>query len=98
MPPAGFLVINCLEFQTIPMHGQTAVNKKILAPGKFPLLPVWMKESADIVPVSHTGKQRHLMETSLSLLLPLWRVLVLPCGLDSGCAQVIAVGEVLSQK
>lgn len=80
------------------MHGQTAVSKKILAPGKFPLVALWMRESANTVSVSHPEKQRHLMETSLSLLLPLLRVFMLPCGLDSGCAQVISVGEALGQK
>lgn len=38
------------------------------------------------------------METSLSLLLPLWRGVMLLCGLDSGYAQVIAVGKVLGQE
>lgn len=57
-----------------------------------------MKESGNIVSVSHPVKWRHLTETSLSLLLPLWRVIVLLCGLDSAYAQVISVGEVLDQK
>lgn len=38
------------------------------------------------------------METSLSLLLLLWRGVMLLCGLDSGYAQVIAVGKVLGQE
>lgn len=38
------------------------------------------------------------METFLSLLLLLWRVVMLLCGLDSGYAQVIFVGEVFGSE
>lgn len=57
-----------------------------------------MKESADTVSVSHPVKWRQLMETSLSLLLLFWRGVMLLCVLDSGYAQVIAVGKVLGQE
>lgn len=87
--PKPFL---CTALET----AQAAVNK-ILAPGKFPLVALWMKESGNIV--CFTPSEMDTFDGNFSVAppaslesgyAPLWP--------DSDYAQVIYAGEVLGQK